>query len=139
MLDRELAPLKQQIQQYQQRDMQQEYEVRGEIQQTISEFADTHDYYSELQGEMADFLELAANRGQSMTMDQAYSYAIAAHPEYAQAPQQRAQHVDKVRNASLSVSGSPQDNNQGIPHGQPTGSLRDQLNAAFIAREGGRI
>jgi hypothetical protein len=93
-------------------------------------------YAEELREEMADYLEVAAQRGARMTLEQAYQRAIAGNPTYAKAASQNrrqsevsqaASTLAKARKASSSVTGSP----TSTADGQRPNTLRGALENAW--------
>lgn len=107
-------------------------EELGKFQQTHSEF------YEDLREDMADLMEMAANRGRSMTMEQAYERAAAAHPEIGAILQQRAaaeagtlsvSAANKKRNAASSVTGHRGGGDAGA--GGQGGSMRGTIESLW--------
>ena len=84
------------------------------IQQDIESFAadPKHEFFDKVRFTMADLLDLAAQRGQAMTMDEAYNRACAADPEISQLIASRAisgsaPNVGEKRRAASSMTPSP--------------------------------
>jgi hypothetical protein len=48
----------------------------------VETFGQGKPYFEEIRAEMGDLMEFCANRGQRMTLDQAYAKVLALHPEY---------------------------------------------------------
>lgn len=81
MLNEKLAPVNQFLSQQQMAAQQQQYELQNNAQQSISEFAETAEFLDNVRGDMADLLDMAASRGQELTLQQAYDKACAINPE----------------------------------------------------------
>ena len=106
-------------------------EELGAFQQSHSEF------YEDLREDMADLLEMNANRGRAMTMEEAYERASQAHPSIGPILQQRAEAAagklstsaaNKKRHAASSVTGS-QGGVGGDPGGE--GSMRGTIESLW--------
>ena len=124
--------------------MEQVNQGRTAAQQKIQEDVSTEiqtfsaqPYFEELREDMADLMEMTANRGRTMTMQQAYERAVAAHPVYSKASEQNknAQTVSeaaatlaRARNAASSVKGSP---GGGSLTPKTPGNRREALEAAW--------
>jgi len=83
---------------------------------TLDTFAAANEFYEDLRDDMADLMEMAANRGRTMTVEQAYQKAAQAHPEIGPIYAQRVaaaenklttEAANKKRNAASSIHGSP--------------------------------
>ncbi len=111
-------------------------QMNTEADEAIDEFAEKHDFYEDLRDDMADLLEMAANRGRNMTMEEAYERAGAAHPDISKIMTQRkaaeenkldAKGVQKKRDAASSVRGSP----AGAKTQSSEGSMRAVMEEAW--------
>jgi len=81
-------------------------ESQSRVTQTLEQFANTHEFYSDVRGDMADLLDLAANRGQEMTLDEAYKKACAMNDEIVSVTSQRG--ITPARRAAASsIRGNP--------------------------------
>jgi hypothetical protein len=129
MLNQRLAPLQQQLGQYQQREQHQAQQAQGKVAQEVTNFGAQNEFYNDVRGDMADLLDMAANRGREMSMDEAYSLSCANHPQISKIMSGRTsqQSVDKKRQAASSISGSP----GGGMQGQAPNSLSAALNDAW--------
>ena len=135
MLDQRLGPLQQQLQQYQQRDQYNQQQGQNEVAQEVNQFGTQNEFYSDVRGQMADLLDMAANRGKEMSMDEAYNLACASHPEISKIMNGRASQksVAGKRNAASSIHGSP----GGGGGNAPPNSTLEALNTAWD--EAGRM
>ena len=101
--------------------------VNADAAKELGVFQESHkEFYEDLREDMADLLEMNANRGRSMTMEQAYERASSAHPEIGPILQQRAAAeagklstgaANKKRHAASSVTGA-QHTGGGAPGGE---------------------
>jgi hypothetical protein len=90
-LQRELAPVRQFMSQIQNGVQQSSQRTEQEITQTVEQFASNpqNEFWEDVKDTVADFLEVAATRGQQMTLQQAYDKAIMLHPEISEVVSQR--------------------------------------------------
>lgn len=135
-IQRQLGPIYDFMNSVQQSRAQREEQMRADADEAVAKFAETHDFFDDLRDDIADLMEMNANRGRNMTMDQAYKIAVSNHPEYSQITSQRRAAanagqkngaVARARNAASSVRGSP-------AVGSPTkesASRRDDIMAAW--------
>lgn len=109
MLQQRLAPYEQQMQQIQQQREMAERQAQERINSEVTEFSSKNEFYNDVKLEMADIMDMAANRGQEMSLQEAYDKACQLHPEVSKviASRQQRQSVGNKRRASSSVSGSP--------------------------------
>lgn len=148
LLQQQLAPLQNYIAQQQQREQQREQRSSQQVAQTVAQMAANPEYphFEDLREDMADIIDLANKRGVVLTLEQAYSRAVAMNPEVsavvanqksveakaaaAKASNARAQ---RALAASVSVNGSPSYTPTGAPAG---GDRRAAIAAAFDQLEG---
>lgn len=106
----------------------------------VEQFADKP-YFDDLRDEMADLMEVAANRGIEMTIEQAYQKAVALNPEVSdlitrqkQAEEARRNggtRLAKARKAASTLTGAP----VGAPDGKGAPKTRkEMLTAAYEDR-----
>lgn len=101
-------------------------------------FAAKAEFFEDVRQDVADLLEMAARRGQALTLQDAYDRVVRMHPEIsgivaqreaaAKAKEQQAA-MAKTRNAASSVRSSP----SAAPAGKEKLGLREQLEAAAAA------
>ncbi len=84
-----LQPYQQFIQQQQQQQQRQQMEQQSRVASEITTFASTHEFYNDVAGDMADFLDIAAKNNRPMTLDEAYQRACALNPQISQILQAR--------------------------------------------------
>lgn len=116
------------------------------LQETASEaetFAQDpkNEFFEDLRGDIADLLDLAANRGRAMTLEEAYKLAAAQHPEISKVIKEResaaetarrAQNFDRSRRAASSQpAGNPSGGIGGRSSRQAGESRRDALGRAW--------
>lgn len=134
-IQRQLQPVYDFMNKINQTHSQREVQLRQDADAAVEEFSSKHDFFEELRDDIADLMEVAANRGRNMTLDQAYKVAVSSHPEYAAATQQRvaaarAQQngsVQKARKAASSIAGNPVVSTPG----KDAASRRDEIAAAW--------
>ncbi len=135
IIEQRLAPVNQFLQQQQAWTQQQQYQQQQQIAQTVNEFSTQAEFIEDVRLDMADLLDMAAARGQAMTLEQAYHKACAIHPEVSKviAERQRQQSLmgtqnalSHKKNAAVSITGTQ----RGLPS-NTAHSLRDQIAAAW--------
>jgi hypothetical protein len=131
MLSQKLQPLQQQLAQYQQRDQYAAQQAQQEVASEVQNFGAQNEFYNDVRADMADLLDLAANRGREMSMQQAYELACSQHPTISKILQQRAsqQQVQQKRSAASSIQGSPGGSMQSAPNSM-VAALNDAWDSA---------
>lgn len=136
LLQQQLAPIQEFMTSIQSQRQQAQQRVTQQAQQTLGQFMEdpANEFAEDVREDMADLLELAANRGHTLSLQDAYKRATLAHPTISQivsrrqaqqsATQQSAA-AQRARNASVSPSGSgaPTQSNDG----ESDGSLRSDI------------
>ena len=136
MINQAMAPVNNFMQQ-QQFQNQQAMQASQEATQTeIGTFLGKHEFAADVRLEMADLMEMAGRRNQTLTLDQAYERALAIRPDIQQVIQQRQagnvaqqgnQSIAQKRNAAVSVPGG-----QAMQTGAAKpASMRDAIVAAM--------
>jgi len=116
-----------QQQQQQQAQQQQMQQSASEIQSFASD--PKNEFYRDVRAEMADIMDMAANRGQEMSLQDAYQKACQLHPEVSKivtARNSQAQ-VNQRRQAATSIHGTP----GGEGGGMPADNMRIALEEAW--------
>jgi len=82
-------------------------QVNTELQQFASD--PQNEFYADVRSDMADLLDMAARRNQSMTLQQAYERAVQIHPQISQiiAARGQKQNTSMKQRAASSISGAP--------------------------------
>jgi hypothetical protein len=135
-VQRQLGPVYDFMNKMQQTQAQREAQMRQEADTVVEQFSSKHEFFEELRDDIADLMEVAANRGRNVTLEQAYNSVVSSHPEYSAAVQQRAAanrakqngSVQRARNAASSVVGTP---NMGSPGKTGEKSRRDDILEAW--------
>lgn len=138
MLDQRLAPVQQFMNELQQRRQEQTQQVTSQAQQTLQEFMGdpANEFAQDVAEDMADLLDLAANRGQQLSLQDAYKRATLAHPTISNVlerrkTQQRATQqtaaAQRARNAAVSPSGD------GAPSQSGNDEEGDDIRSAVMA------
>lgn len=139
-VDPQIAAMQQQMQQMQQffsnQQNQQVQQVENAAQGEVTSFMATAEFANDLREDMADLIELAASRGQELTLKEAYDRACWANPEIRnilserqnrERAQQTNQVAQRARSAAVSVGGSPAFN----AAQEPGTSIRDAIEFAM--------
>lgn len=115
-LDQRLKPITEFMSSFQQQQQMRQQQMQQEVQQTLEEFLNDpkNEFARDVSSDMADILELAARRGQAMSLQDAYTRATMLHPsiskiiqgrQSAQGAAQLTAAAQRARNAAVSVSG----------------------------------
>lgn len=116
-IQQQLAPVQQFMQQMQQMQQEQAQRVNSQAEQTLEQFmADpANEFAVDVADDMADLLELAANRGRTLSLQDAYARATMLHPgvakiiegrKQAQSAAQQTAAAQSARTAAVSVGGA---------------------------------
>lgn len=144
---KQLAPVHQYIsrreQQEQARRQYQQNRTEAQLQIEVDKFAEdpNNEYFEQLREDMATLMETAANRGQRMTLKDAYHRAAMLYPdiyqEYAkkQATRAGAAGAAAQEKAGLSLTGAP---GGGVAGASGAATIRGALEAAINRAEGRR-
>lgn len=91
MLDERLKPVQDLMGQVQQQRTQQSQTVQQETQTAIQQFAadPKNEFFNDVRNDMSDILEMAARRGEEMTLQEAYDRACYYNPEVRKVVQAR--------------------------------------------------
>ena len=129
MINKQMAPVHQQLQHYQQRDEQMRQQGQEQIKGKIREFAQANEFYGDLSETMADIMDIAARNGREMGLQEAYDAAAWQHPEIRKvmlARQSQGQ-VQQRKRAASSIHGTP----GGEGSSASPADLRSTLEQAF--------
>jgi len=138
MIDQRLQPIMGHFQQDQQFRQQQ---VQSNAQRTINDFKQNAEFLDDVSNDMADLMDMASARGQTMSMEDAYKKAVAINPEISNIIQQREQQ-SKITAASQTglqkqhAASSIRGTQSGGGGGNDNLSLHDQLAQAWDASNG---
>jgi len=135
--EQELAPLKQMQQQMQQQQTYYQQQEQQATQAELQQFASQAEFLDDVRMDMADLMDMAANKGKEISFQEAYDRACWANPEIrsvltkrqqSEQAQQVNQQAQKAKRAAVSVSGSAP-----LPGTQSSNaqSLRDDIEFAF--------
>jgi len=98
MIDQRMAPVNQLLEQLNQNKQYQEQHAKEKTDQDINAFSKDAEFFEDVRDDMADFLEAAARRNQSMTLQQAYDKSCALNPQISNVMGQRAANNNLVGN-----------------------------------------
>jgi len=109
MFNERLQPIQRQLQTYQQREQYEQQLQQQQIRSELDKFRQDHEFYNDLRADMADLMDLAANRNRQMSYEEAYNIAASNHPTISKIIASRGSQetVNRKRNAAVSISGSP--------------------------------
>ena len=136
MLDQRLAPMNHFMQQQQMAEQQQYQQQQTAVGSELDTFMAKHEFTEDVRTEMADLMEMAGRRGQTLTLDQAYERALLLRPDIQEIVQQRIaagqakqnnQTVAQKQAAAVSVAGG----NAAMGGEKPGTDIRSALLAAW--------
>jgi hypothetical protein len=112
---------------------QQHNQLQQEARSELDGFRDKAEFYEDLRSIMADALEMAANRGQAMSLQEAYDLASQMHPDVRQVLANRnvTSRARTARASSVSVAGGPTAPAGAVPASD--GTRRGDILAAIAA------
>jgi hypothetical protein len=91
IINQRMAPINAFLAQQEENHQYQQRETQNQADQAVATFGQDKEFLNDVRMDMADMMDMAAKRGQSMTLDQAYDKACAIHPEISGVIAQRAQ------------------------------------------------
>lgn len=124
VLNQRLAPVQQMLSQFQQAQVYQQQQVAERAQNEVAQFISQAEFGDDVREDMADLLEAAQRKGQSLTLQQAYEKACYLNDSVRKVMQQRqatqganvtTQAAQRAKAAAVSVSG-----------GAPLGALKQE-------------
>ncbi len=98
MLEQKLAPMQQFMSSVQQNQQSSQQQVQQNAQTEVGTFEQTAEFIGDVRNDMADLLDMAAKRGQEMSLQQAYDKACAINPDISAVLAQRA-NDEKIKGA----------------------------------------
>jgi serine/threonine protein phosphatase PrpC len=133
-LEQRLKPMQDMMAQMQARESQLSQQIGREAGENIEAFGEdpANEFFEDVRADMADIIDLATQRGQKMSLKQAYDRAIMMNEEIADVVSQRKlaetiqqsqKPVQAAKRAAVSVTGAP---TVGAAGGE-SGSLRDSI------------
>lgn len=138
LLNERMQPVNQLLEQMNQQRAQQVQAVQTQAYQSIDEFGrdPKHEFFHDVRMDMADFLDMAAQRGMQMSLQEAYDRACALNPEISalQAGQPTAgERIAQKEAAASSVSGRRASSGSG--ESTENMGIREALEASFSESE----
>lgn len=105
LLDEKLQPIQQFMTEVQKTRQTYQQESEANLKSEFQKFAEDpkNEFFEDVRLDMADILELAANRNQAMTLEQAYQRAVQYNPEVQKTLKQR-QEAEELRKAQDDVA-----------------------------------
>lgn len=137
MLDERLGPVNQLMQGLTNYQKAAQQGQQTQAQQQVQQFAEKAEFLNDVREDMADLIDLAAKRGQTMTLQQAYDTACQIHPEISKIVAGRRvtggqADIDRKRAAASSVNGR---RGGALQQQEGDGSLRSTIAAAWDATD----
>ena len=136
MLEQKLAPMNNFMNSVQQNQHSSQQQTQQTAQTEVNTFEQKAEFINDVRNDMADLLDMAASRGQEMSLQQAYDKACAINPEISAVISQRSsddlikgnrQNNTNKRYAASSIKGSQ----VGINTGNSDDSIMGALNQAW--------
>jgi len=115
VLNQRLAPVQQMLTQFQQMQNHQQSQIAMQAQSEVENFLTRAEFGNDVREDMADLMEAAQRRGQTLTLADAYKKAcmmndsvrsVLVQRQKAQQGQAHTQAAQRARSAAVSVSGS---------------------------------
>ena len=115
VLNQRLAPVQQMLTQFQQAQLVQQQQVQERAVNEVADFLSKAEFGEDVREDMADLLETAQRRGQTLSLADAYKKAclmndnvraVISQRVKAQSAQQQTQAAQKARSAAVQVSGA---------------------------------
>ena len=141
ILEQRLKPLEELLGTVRQSREQQARSVVQNVDKEIADFEAQAEFLNDVRNDMADILELAAKRGQKLSLQEAYDKAVLLHPDISEIVQQRKMAASRMRTketierkkaASASLSGGA----GGTVAAKEPKTIRDAVAAAWDAAVG---
>lgn len=138
VLNQRLAPVQQMLTQFQQAQLAQQQQVASTAQNEVADFLSKAEFGEDVREDMADLMEAATRRGQTLSLADAYKKAclmndnvraVISQRVRAQGAQQGTQAAQKARSAAVQVSGAAP---MGALKQDPT-DVRSAIEAAIAA------
>ena len=123
-VQQQLAPVQQMLSQFQQAQQFQQERIAQQAASEVEQFLSKAEFGEDVREDMADIIETASRRGQTITLSDAYKKAclvndgvrqVMIQRQQAQGAQQQTQAAQRARQAAVSVSG-----------GAPVGALKQE-------------
>lgn len=136
-IQRAMAPVFDFMNRTQQMQQQRAQQIQQDADMEVNAFAEKNEFFDDVREEVADVLEWNANRGRSMSLQQAYDFVVKNNPEIsgilaqreaAQKSKVNGAAVQRARQAASSISGSP---NLGVRPVSESNSRRSDIEAAW--------
>ena len=140
MINQRMAPIDSLMQRISQQETQQQEQQKTEATNSVKDFAQTAEFLPDVRNDMADLIDMASARGQTMTLQDAYNKACTLNPQIQEVLSQRQQqqrltgnssNMARKRSAASSLNGRM---SGGVNAPDPsTMTLRESISAAWDA------
>ncbi|RLC07579.1 MAG: hypothetical protein DRI24_24655, partial [Deltaproteobacteria bacterium] len=136
MMDQRMAPVNQLLERINQAQTDRNSATNQQAGTDVNAFSEQAEFINDVRMDMADMMDMAAQRGQNMTLQQAYDKACAINPEISKVMADRVENarimgnnqtVQQKMNAASSIHGEQ----GGTGGGSEDLSLRDMISAGF--------
>ena len=140
-IDQQLAPVQQLLQEVQRGKASNQQNQQDRVQTALQKFSSNHEYYQDVREDMADIMEMSANRGVTITLEDAYARACSLNDDISTVLSQRSaaatnakgQEASKRRRrAAKSLAGR----GAGVAVATEGSTLRDTLQEAIDSAGG---
>ena len=136
IIDQKMGPINQVMEQLNQMQANSKQQSQQQAVQSVEAFGKSAEFLNDVRNDMADLIDLAANQGREITLQQAYDKACALHPEISNVMEQRKQAdvikgTNDVMNNKLTASSSISGRQSGSGGRKGIASMRDQLSQAW--------
>lgn len=136
MLDQRMQPVNDWMSMMAQNHHQQNQTVQDNATASVNEFAKTNEFLNDVRHDMADLVDMAAKRGQTITLQQAYDKACMLNPEISTVLDKRKSDEAllggaKAIAAKEAAAGGLNGKQTGTGGGGAPLSLRDQISSAW--------
>lgn len=141
LVQQELAPIRQQ---FQTQNAQLLQEIEGEVDNELSTFASTHEFYNDVKEDMADIIEMGARRGVNISLTDAYERAtllsapvraVIEQRKTASTAQQAHVVAQQAKSGAFGIQNSAEATTTNLPAGD---SIRDAIERS-LAHHSGRM
>jgi hypothetical protein len=128
-----VAPYQQMMEQQKAQQAQAQQNQQTQIGNELQQFAAANEFYKDVQGDMADILDMASARNMNLPLEEAYRRACLLNPEISGiiAARNSGAQVQKKRKAAVSISGNP----GGTPGAKMPDTIEEALHAAWDAQD----
>lgn len=133
LIQQELQPFQQYMQQVQYSQQQESQRQYGRIANELQEFAKKNEFYPDVAGTMADFMEIADKQGRTLTLEQAYDMACNMNDQISAIRQARSRAPTRQQQLAASTLRGGSRGGSGVTEPE---TLSDAVRAAWDSHTG---